>query len=654
MRIRIVVLAALMAGVAPYPLMAADGIRSVTLSSGGLAQVTRSQHVDGHGEIAVSVPFEQVDDVLKSLVVSDPSGTVTAMTLDGMDQAEETFRTLPFSPADMRSVPSLLGTIQGTRVRAESGGRTVEGKVLGVAEQNGGTENGTVQILSVLTGDGAIHTLPLGQDAIVTILDEAMLAKIADAALAAGKSKVNAPRVVAIRVQGEGERDVAVSYVVAAPIWKSAYRVVSHPGDRARLQAWAVIENATGEDWREVAVTLSSGAPVTLKQQLYKRYWRERPEVPVDVEANAVPEPDSGVISPAPKGGSRMARGMAAFAPPVVAAAPAMESMLDVSQATDTGTATEGDVSATYALPAPVDLTAGGTLSVPIVDAEVDAERVSVFQASTAGTHPIAALMISNDTGTSLPPGILTVYDERDGYVGDAQLLGVPAGETRMASFATDRKVEILSENRPDEAISSVRIVDGTARVEVRSRDVTTYTVRGAADNSRTVVIEHPRREGWTFTSEALDGSTASAHRLKVKLSAGETRTVRAVYETTTLQAYALTNANDALLTTWADSTADPATAEKLRALSTARAAATKAEREIDRLDQRAERVRRNQERVRDNLQAVPSQSELATKYLADMANQERELASLAADRDKAEAELQTANGEVAAIIRSF
>jgi hypothetical protein len=50
-----------------------------------------------------------------------------------------------------------------------------------------------------------------------------------------------------------------------------------------------------------------------------------------------------------------------------------------MSSVSDTGMATEGDVTASYALPSPVDLPAGRTLSVPIVDATVDAGRVSVF-----------------------------------------------------------------------------------------------------------------------------------------------------------------------------------------------------------------------------------------------------------------------------------
>lgn len=62
----------------PAILLAADNgaIRSITLSSGGLAQVSRSADVDGDGVIRTEVPLDQVDDILKSLVVNGSAGSV--------------------------------------------------------------------------------------------------------------------------------------------------------------------------------------------------------------------------------------------------------------------------------------------------------------------------------------------------------------------------------------------------------------------------------------------------------------------------------------------------------------------------------------------------------------------------------------------------
>jgi hypothetical protein len=653
----VVLLAALMSSASVLPAMAADGVRSVTLSSGGLAEVTRSVYVDGDGTVLVEVPSTQVDDVLKSLVVGDPSGSVASMTLDGMQQAEETFRALPFTSEDLRSLPTLLGAVQGTKVRVSSGGKTVEGKVLGMSEQSLGSEGGSVRILTVISDAGSLEVLPLGTDASVAILDAAMLEKVSRAAEASGRERAAGSKVVEIRVSGTGKREVSISYVVAAPIWKAAYRIVSKPDGKAHLQAWAVIENATGEDWDNVAVTLSSGSPVTLTQRLYQRYWRERPEIPVDSASNAVPEADGGTER------AKLSQGRAAMSSAVAAYAPApapmpqdmvMEAAPRMSAPAETGTVAEGDVTATYALPARVDLPAGRTLSVPIVDATVDAKRVSVFQPQSGGKHPVAALMLKNDTGASLPPGILTVYDERDGYVGDARLLGIPAGDERMASFATDTKVEVIAEEKPEDDISQVAVEGGVAKISYLTRATTTYEVRGAQDGKRTVVIEHPKRDGWEFKSEALRGTTVTARRLAVEVAAKETKVVTAVDEMVRLEGYALADADETMLSRWSSATNDPATAAKLSELALARTKATAAERRLADIDEEVGRISEEQGRIRQNLGAVPSQSELATNYLRDMKDQEDALGSLRTQRKEADVQLKQYRDSVGAIIRTF
>ncbi|WP_052017437.1 hypothetical protein [Nitratireductor aquibiodomus] len=73
-------------------------IERITLSSGGLAEVRRSARIDGDGTLRIDIPLDQVDDFLKSLVVSDPAGTIDAVTLDGLSPVEETFRRLPSAP----------------------------------------------------------------------------------------------------------------------------------------------------------------------------------------------------------------------------------------------------------------------------------------------------------------------------------------------------------------------------------------------------------------------------------------------------------------------------------------------------------------------------------------------------------------------------
>lgn len=616
-------------------------IEAVTLSAGGLAEIRRGVEVDGASSLGFDVPLDQVNDILKSLLVYDAAGGVASIKLDGLAPLEETFRGLPFSPDDMSGVPSLLRTLQGTAVRVSSGGRTVEGMVLGVADEVQGdvaeTERG--QLLSVMTAEGQIAVLRLRSDTQLDILDEAIRDKLRLAAQVSGKSHVQNMRTINVGLQGAGVRDVWLDYVVPAPIWKTAYRLMLDADGKARVQAWAVIENATGEDWSGVAITLSSGAPVTLSQRLYERYWHERQDVPVLAQAAAAPEPDQfkgGVATQSARvANEEMAYDMMVAAPAPVSVAPKGMSPSGPSQQ---AIGAEGVTAATYQLPMPVDLQAGQTLSVPFIDAELDAERIAIFYPDRGDSHPISALRLQNATGTSLPPGIVTVYaPQEEGYAGDAQLLGVPNAESRILSFAADRKVEVTTSNGNEQTAYRATIANGVMRLTSTTRIETIYNIKGAADAARTVIIEHPRSDGWSFASTALDEQTPDNYRLRAEVEAGGTAQVRATIERTNSDDIALIDADTASLIYWSGLLDDPKTKAALAELTERRSALASTEAMLEDIVQDIDTASQAQARVRENLAAVPKDSALAQRYIAMLEEQENQIADLETRRRQAE-----------------
>lgn len=76
----------------------ADGpVKSVTLSSGGLAEIVRSATVGQNAEINIDVPLDQVDDILKSIVVRDDKGHVKSLSWLAPLRSMRPFKTLPFA-----------------------------------------------------------------------------------------------------------------------------------------------------------------------------------------------------------------------------------------------------------------------------------------------------------------------------------------------------------------------------------------------------------------------------------------------------------------------------------------------------------------------------------------------------------------------------
>ena len=70
---------------------------------------------------------------------------------------------------------------------------------------------------------------------------------------------------------------------------------------RSGLQGWATIENLSGQNWKEIELTLVSGRPVAFHQALYEAYYVTRPEIPVEVAGRLMPNVDRGGVNVAGK-----------------------------------------------------------------------------------------------------------------------------------------------------------------------------------------------------------------------------------------------------------------------------------------------------------------------------------------------------------------
>jgi hypothetical protein len=96
-------------------------------------------------------------------------------------------------------------------------------------------------------------------------------------------------RDVTLRLDGK-QHDLAVGYVAATPVWRPSYRIVVQNGG-ADLQAWGIVENLSGEDWKDVELALVAGAPLAFESTLGDPVTPARPVVTDSGEViAAVPE----------------------------------------------------------------------------------------------------------------------------------------------------------------------------------------------------------------------------------------------------------------------------------------------------------------------------------------------------------------------------
>lgn len=82
-----------------------------------------------------------------------------------------------------------------------------------------------------------------------------------------------------VRLSLDGkEHDLAIGYVAATPLWRPSYRVVVGK-DGADLQVWGIVQNLSGEDWKNVELTLVAGAPIAFESTLGEAVTPTRPVI---------------------------------------------------------------------------------------------------------------------------------------------------------------------------------------------------------------------------------------------------------------------------------------------------------------------------------------------------------------------------------------
>jgi hypothetical protein len=75
------------------------------------------------------------------------------------------------------------------------------------------------------------------------------------------------------------QHDLQVGYVAESPVWKPSYRLVVHAQGDADLQAWGIVENMSGEDWKNIKLSLVAGAPLAFQTDLSTPVIPGRPTV---------------------------------------------------------------------------------------------------------------------------------------------------------------------------------------------------------------------------------------------------------------------------------------------------------------------------------------------------------------------------------------
>ncbi|MCL2833536.1 MAG: DUF4139 domain-containing protein, partial [Treponema sp.] len=268
-------------------------LKRLALFSSGVGFFQHSGNITGTAdspfEITLPFSYNTVNDVLKSLTVNDPASALPSVNYAASDTLDQTLKSLAIDLSGNPGMAEILNSLKGAEVTISGapGTRSVEGRIVGVEYRSapigpyGYPASGSEPYLTLFTAAG-LQSVKLEDYSGFLFADEKInsdLRRALDLLLQSGNSDT---RNLTITLPGEGSRDVSISYVIPAPVWKISYRL-DLSSSSPLLQGWAIVDNDSDSDWNNIELSLVTGRPVSFIQNLYDPYHTVRPTIPLAI-----------------------------------------------------------------------------------------------------------------------------------------------------------------------------------------------------------------------------------------------------------------------------------------------------------------------------------------------------------------------------------
>ena len=672
------------------PAVSSLPIRRVILYSNGVAYIERRGFVTGNAEINLSFKQSQVDDVLKSMVVLDlNNGKIGAVSYNSSAPASARTAEIPFSVEaesgreGTGGIAGVLSQLQGARVAVTSTKGSAAGSILTVEKRTIPAEKDRPALAAhflVLASDaGEITSFDLADVRGVRLLDEGTKRDLNEFASATASTRRRDAKTITVTSNGTGQREMVVSYTIAAPIWKTTYRVVLDDEGKPFFQGWAIVDNVSEEDWEGVQLSLVSGSPVSFIQNLQKPLYRYRPIIPIPDDLNLDPQiydAEVGYGSGSGGGsgsgfGNGSGAGQGDFADSSIGAENTMivdgmevkvsDALLGQQSGVQTAaTGSElGDLFE-YRITNPVTVSRNRSALIPIIQTKMDGERVSIYNESARADRPMGGMMLTNTSQLTFEGGSLTVLD-RDAYAGEALMERLKPKEKRLISFALDLGTRISAETKGDRRPAQLlKVVDGVFQVHYFRIETKTYKLVNQTDREKVVYIEHPVRRDWGLAEGAPkpDVTTDRYYRFRVVLEPFGKAELPITERQGLMESYQLSTITPDQLNLFVTRRyIDDVTRTKLEKLISLRQEISQQTVKLNAFNEEVRRIAEDQKRLRENIESLSKTAEAKTliaRYIAKAGEQETRLEEMEKERKAIIAEKERLERQLAVEITVF
>lgn len=628
----------------PATLAAAElPVKEVILFKHGVGFFSRSGEVKAGEAVRLDFKADDMNDVLKSLVVNEKGGgKVTGIRYDSAVPLGQKLGEFPFQIGERFSMSAVLDQMKGSRVEIKYGNDTLQGQIISGRETPGSGSTPAKEQLILLLDSGDMRVYDLGAVSGIRFLDPVLQRQFADYLRAVAQSRSKEKRSLFVESTATGARSLVASYMMPSPVWKSSYRLAFTQAEPT-LEGWAIVDNTTDEDWNNVNLAVVSGRPISFISNLYEPRYRDRPVVelaeneavrPVVYDAAMSPPPPPAPMAKALGGaiGTGNAPGMNQFERLQRFASADASAVAESTVSVATSGRELGDLFE-YRFSTPVTVKKSESAMLPFLQQKVSSRKLLIFQ-DGKGLNPLSAAEITNSTGKTLDGGPITVY-ETGTYAGEALMETLKAGDKRLISYAVDLGTRVTTKiNSGGANIQQVSAKRGVLTVRYVRQEDKVYSIQNVDAKAKTLVIEHPLRTNFKLISAVKPvETTANAHRFEVKLApnAKEEFTVQEEYVYSQTVGVSSMTPEGIQFYLSGRSISDTgrkqleAIAAKKAEIAAAETSARASEAELNELSTDQDRLRKNIE----SLSRVNGQNDQVQTYSRQLATQESAIAKL-------------------------
>lgn len=638
-------------------------VSEIILYSSGVGYFQRDGEVDGRAVMDLRFKTEDINDLLKSMVVQDLNGgRVSTVTYSSRDPLTKTLKSFGLDLTTNPTLGDLLNQARGERVEV-SRPNPLTGTILGVerkVEHLSDSRTVETEFLTLLTADG-LQSFPLTQASRIKLLNETLNAELRQALEVLASGHDTQKKTVTVAFDGEGKRKVSVAYIAQTPVWKTSYRLVLDEKEAPFLQGWAIVENTSDEDWNNVQLSLMSGRPISFIMDLYQPLYATRPTVEPELYTSLRPQVYGDSLDAVPAEAMGESRGLAdtnmagraglAAAVPMLrerlgrnlsAAKSSTIALAEKGPAADRAFFFQSGVAAgaeggqsgelfQYVIKMPVSLARQKSAMLPIVSQNVEGQKVSIYNPAVQAKHPLNGFRLKNSTALHLMQGPLTVFDG-GAYAGDARMEDLAAGQDRLISYALDIKTEVEPQNGAGrQELMMVKIRKGTLLATSKATEEKTYGIRNRDQKKKTVLIEHPYRSDWQMVEPKESAErTRDLYRFSVAVEPDKTAKLVVREEKQLTESVQLvSSASDVIAFYLRAKVVSSKVKEALEKVVSLRDQLNKTSAARKQREQRVSEIAEEQGRIRENMAKLSQSSDLYSRYVKKLDQQESELETL-------------------------